>query len=258
MHRDACDAYLAEGRIAELRTLAPGGRVVGKSTMGVGALEVRASRFCCRRLRRVRARARAPRLLPYGPTPSPPPGSPQVMACVPGANGRGPAHEWLRLFEMLVNEGAAPPGTPAALSNEPLLQPGTVRGLSKRYRVGMYDEVQGVACDWSLGLSVGSTLTGAHSSPDTFGHGGSQSSMGFADPEHRLAVVVVTNARPGPKAHYERMYRLATVLYEDLGLAQRLSPSLVGLPAAEMQEVDASLGVDADGPTANQVTVESG
>ena len=48
--------------------------------------------------------------------------------------------------------------------------------------------------------------------------------MGFADPEHRLAVVVVTNARPGPKAHYERMYRLATVLYEDLGLAQRLSP----------------------------------
>ena len=59
MHRDACDAYLAEGRIAELRTLAPGGRVVGKSTMGVGALEVRASRFCCRRLRRVRARARA-------------------------------------------------------------------------------------------------------------------------------------------------------------------------------------------------------
>ena len=169
------------------------------------------------------------------------------MACVPGANGRGPAHEWLRLFEMLVNEGAAPPGTPAALSNEPLLQPGTVRGLSKRYRVGMYDEVQGVACDWSLGLSVGSTLTGAHSSPDTFGHGGSQSSMGFADPEHRLAVVVVTNARPGPKAHYERMYRLATVLYEDLGLAQRLSPSLVGLTAAEMQEVDASLGVDADG-----------
>ena len=47
---------------------------------------------------------------------------------------------------------------------------------------------------------------------------------GAAQAPRRLAVVVVTNARPGPKAHYERMYRLATVLYEDLGLAQRLSP----------------------------------
>ena len=156
---------------------------------------------------------------------------------------------------MLVNEGAAPPGTPAALSNEPLLQPGTVRGLSKRYRVGMYDEVQGVACDWSLGLSVGSTLTGAHSSPDTFGHGGSQSSMGFADPEHRLAVVVVTNARPGPKAHYERMYRLATVLYEDLGLAQRLSPLW---SACLLLRCRRSTPPSASMPTANQVTVESG
>ena len=39
------------------------------------------------------------------------------------------------------------------------------------------------------------------------------------DPQHKLAVVVATNARPGPQLNYERMHRLATALYEDLGLA---------------------------------------
>ena len=115
-------------------------------------------------------------------------------------------------------QGMGPDGTH-------LLQPATVRGLSMRYRVGMYDEVQGVTCDWSLGLSVGSTLSGAHASPDTFGHGGSQSSMGICDPQHRLAMVIVTNARPGPKPHYERMHRIATILYEELGLVPPRSPN---------------------------------
>ena len=175
--------YTNAGRIAELRTLAKGGRIVGK-------------RF-------------------HGTSPN------EVMACVPGANGRGPADQWLCLFQMLAEEGVAPDGTR-------LLQPSTVRGLSMRYRVGMHDEVQGIKCDWSLGLSVGSTLSGAHASADTFGHGGSQSSMGFCDPQHKLAVVVVCNARPGAQPHHDRMHRLATILYEDLSLAPvSLPPSPV-------------------------------
>ena len=88
MHRDACDAYLAEGRIAELRTLAPGGRVVGKSTMGVGALEVRASRFCCRRLRRVRARARASALALWAHA--------VAAAGLSAGDGMRPGREWPR------------------------------------------------------------------------------------------------------------------------------------------------------------------
>ena len=171
------EAYSSAGRIAELRTLAKGGHVVGKRSHGTSPNE--------------------------------------VMACVPGANGRGPAEQWLRLFQMLTEEGLAPDGTTR------LLQPSTVRGLSARYRVGMHDEVQGIRCDWSLGLSVGSALSGAHASANTFGHGGSQSSMGFCDPLHKLSVVIVCNARPGPKPHHERMHRLATVLYEDLGLAPK-------------------------------------
>ena len=170
-------AYASAGRIAELRTLAKGGQLVGKRSHGTSPNE--------------------------------------VMACVPGANGRGPAEQWLRLFQMLAAHGVAPDGTTR------LLQPSTVRRLSTRHRVGMHDEVQGIRCDWSLGLAVGSALCGEHASAGTFGHGGSQSSLGLVDPLHGLSVVIVCNARPGPRPHHERMRRLTTLLYEDLGLVPK-------------------------------------
>ena len=95
--------------------------------------------------------------------------------------------------------------------------------LTKRRRVGMFDVVQGLLCDWTLGLFIrtgdSAQITGAHSSADTFGHGGSQSSVGFCDPLNRLAVTIVCNTRPGPKHHYERMCTISTAIYEDLGLA---------------------------------------
>ena len=135
----------------------------------------------------------------------------------------------VRLFQMLTVH--ADRGGHGAGRGTRLLQPSTVRGLSMRYRVGMHDEVQGIRCDWSLGLSVGSTLSGAHASASTFGHGGSQSSMGFCDPQHRLSVVIVCNACPGSKPHHDRMHRLATILYEDLGLAPTSHPPSPPLPA---------------------------
>ena len=67
--------YADDGRIAELRTLAKGGRVVGKNSHGTSPNE--------------------------------------VMACVPGANGRGPADQWLRLFQMLVDEARRSQEPPA-------------------------------------------------------------------------------------------------------------------------------------------------
>jgi len=39
-----------------------------------------------------------------------------------------------------------------------LLKPETVRKFTRAYRVGMYDEVQGVYCDWSLGFFVGAPM----------------------------------------------------------------------------------------------------
>ena len=62
-------------------------------------------------------------------------------------------------------------------------------------------------------------ITGDHASTDTYGHGGSQSSVGFCDPVHKLSIVIFCNTRPGPKHHYERMQEIATAIYEDLGLS---------------------------------------
>ena len=168
----------AAGRFAELRTLDRKGRLMKSATDGVKPRE--------------------------------------VMACVPGANGRGGAREWLRLFSMLLLEGE--------LDGTRLLRPETVRQLTRRHRVGMLDIVQGVSCDWSLGLFVGSSICSAHASPNTFGHGGSQSSMGFCDPEQKLAAVIVTNTRPGTQPHYERITRICAAVYEDLGLVTTRLP----------------------------------
>ena len=83
----------------------------------------------------------------------------------------------------------------------------------------MFDTMQGIECDWGLGLFVGAfELTGKHSSRDCFGHGGSQSSVGFADPKCGLVVAVCFNKRPGTKQNAIRMNRVLTALYEDLGL----------------------------------------
>ena len=74
--------------------------------------------------------------------------------------------------------------------------------------------------------------TGAYASQDTFGHGGSQSSVGFCDPLHRLTICIFCNTRPGPKHHYERMCAISTAIYEDLGLQRATGKPLAPADAA--------------------------
>ena len=134
-----------------------------------------------------------------------------VRACIPGGNLRGPACQVLRLFEMLLRDGVGPDGHTA------LLTPSTARLLVRRHRTGMNDFVQGFVCDWGLGVFVGAEkLIGAHASSDAFGHGGAQSSVGWADPKHGIAVAVAANGKPGPNQNTARMNRIATCVYEDL------------------------------------------
>ena len=81
--------------------------------------------------------------------------------------------------------------------------------------------------DWGLGFMVNSAIWGLdtvpygygpHASPRTFGHGGSQSSASFADPEHGLAVAVICNGMPGEAAHQTRIREILKAVYEDVGL----------------------------------------
>jgi len=88
-----------------------------------------------------------------------------------------------------------------------------------RHRVGMHDQTFGVVIDWGLGFIIDSVNYGRHCSPRTFGHGGGQSSVAFADPEHQLAVALVMNGLPGPAVHYKRLSEITDKIYEDLALA---------------------------------------
>src|SRR5206468_2562606 len=133
--------------------------------------------------------------------------------CVPGGGGRGPMRQLGMLYEMLLARGAG------------LLRPQTVEALTAKHRVGMIDEVWGIPASWGLGLAVDMYAYGRHSSARTFGHGGAQSSVGFADPEHGVVCAVVCNGMPGNERHYERMRAITTALYEDLGVAD---PSSAG------------------------------
>jgi CubicO group peptidase (beta-lactamase class C family) len=137
--------------------------------------------------------------------------------CVPGGGGRGPMRELGRFYESLLGHGPR------------ILEPHTVEALSARHRVGMRDETFLTVMDWGLGLMVNSDVYGrerpapygygAHASPRAFGHSGSQSSVGFADPEFGLVVAAVFNGTPGELAHQRRIRPFLTALYEDLGLA---------------------------------------
>jgi CubicO group peptidase (beta-lactamase class C family) len=147
--------------------------------------------------------------------------APEAMAlCSPGSSGVGPMEQLGRLFEMLLGGGE--------LEGCRVLAPQTVEAITARHRVGMRDETFGALIDWGLGFMVDSRHYGvdaypygygSHSSPRTFGHGGRQSSIAFADPEHALVVALAANGRPGERANTARFHLLLTILYEELGLA---------------------------------------
>jgi CubicO group peptidase (beta-lactamase class C family) len=143
-----------------------------------------------------------------------------AAACRPGSNGRGPARELGFFYEMLLGRGAR--------NGQRLLSPQAVEAITAPHRVGMFDHTFRHVMDWGLGFLVNSARYGAdtvpygygpHAAPRTFGHGGSQCSTGFADPEHGLAVAIVWNGRAGEPRHDRRLRETLAALYEDVGLA---------------------------------------
>jgi len=143
-------------------------------------------------------------------------------ACVPAAGARGPASQLGAFYEMLLRRGTTPAG-------DVLLLPQTVEAITARHRAGMLDHTFKQVVDWGLGFIINSAIYGSemvpygygpHASARTFGHGGSQSSAAFADPEFGLAVAVIFNGMPGEIAHTRRIHATLGALYEDLGLSR--------------------------------------
>lgn len=148
----------------------------------------------------------------------------------PGGNCMGPIRELVMFYEMLLGGGER--------GGVRLLRPETVSQMTHRQREGMHDQTFKQTVDWGLGLAINSAHHapaapggepawhripygyGPHASADTFGHGGAQSSVGFADPGHQLAVGIVFNGMPGEAKHQLRMNAVLEGLYGDLGLGK--------------------------------------
>jgi CubicO group peptidase (beta-lactamase class C family) len=134
----------------------------------------------------------------------------------PSASCRGPLRELARFYEMLRRGGE--------LNGTRLLREDTVRLITSRQRVGMPDATFRQTIDWGLGLILNSSRYGPAipyqfgpaASPDTFGHGGSQSSTGFCDPDRNLVVALLFNGCPGEPAHDRRLRSVLKALYSDL------------------------------------------
>ena len=138
----------------------------------------------------------------------------------PGGNAFGPVRELGRFYEMLIQRGE--------WQGARILRPQTVEALTARHRVGVKDRTFQHVMDWGLGFIVNSNQYGAETvpygfgrraSPRAFGHGGQQSSVGFADPEYGLAAALAFNGMPGEPRHNRRIRDVLTALYEDLGLS---------------------------------------
>jgi CubicO group peptidase (beta-lactamase class C family) len=139
--------------------------------------------------------------------------------CNPGGTLIRPVRELGRFYEALL---AAASGVeiPGFISHQ------SAGEITTPQRVGMLDETFKNVIDWGLGVIMDSKKYGVavpygygpHASPRTFGHGGSQSSTAFADPEHSLVVAIVFNGLPGEPKHDRRLKAVTAAIYEDLGL----------------------------------------
>ena len=133
----------------------------------------------------------------------------------PSTGLHGPIRELAKLYEALLDGGRG------------VVSPETIAEFTRQHRTGMFDYTFGAVVDMGLGFILDSKHHGKvdvpygygpHSSHATFGHGGSQSCTGFADPSHGLAVGVMFNGMPGEKPHQQRMFAALKALYEDLSL----------------------------------------
>ena len=141
-----------------------------------------------------------------------------LTRCIPGGSARGPVRELGRFYESLRRGG------------ENMLRRETVRAMTARQRMGMFDETFQFRMDAGLGFILNSNLDGVqmpygygrHASRETFGHSGNQSSCAYCDPQRELVVAWACNGLPGERSHQQRQRAINNAIYEDLELTKPL------------------------------------
>ena len=136
---------------------------------------------------------------------------------LPGGNWRGPIRELGRFYECVAGYK----------NGSPLIRE-TWDDMTSPHRVGEKDATFQHIVDFGLGVIVNSSQHGVATLPygfgttasaATYGHGGSQCSIGFCDREHDLVVAWTFNGRPGEGQHQRRNLSINEAIYADLEIA---------------------------------------
>ena len=136
----------------------------------------------------------------------------------PGSSFIGPSRDLLKIYEMLLNKGI--------YNNTRILRETTVNELISSQRGIIYDETFQYPMDWGLGVMINNSENklnmpygyGKFASELSFGHGGIQSSVGFADPKYQLAIVIILDGQPGEALHNRRIRNIIESIYQELGI----------------------------------------
>ncbi len=147
--------------------------------------------------------------------------SPWLTTPSPGGNLRGPVSELGKFLEMLLRAESQSDG-------HQLLSSSIVHQMTSVHRSGQFDQTLQHTIDFGLGIMRDSKRYGINTVPygygkycsdASFGHGGSQCSIGFVDPERRLVVAWAANAFCGEPQHQRRNRMINEAIYLDLGFA---------------------------------------
>jgi CubicO group peptidase (beta-lactamase class C family) len=130
-----------------------------------------------------------------------------ARAQIPAANGYGTARALARCYSALL---AATRGARGAL-----LRPETLNEAIRVQAETARDRSQDVPKRYGLGFYL-SGLAGDpfdyHDGAGVYGHAGQQSSVGYADPRHDLAVAYVTNGLHEPDVVLRRVAEMAAAI----------------------------------------------
>jgi len=124
-------------------------------------------------------------------------------ATIPSGNVIGTASDISRFYMALADGGE--------IDGDRLLEPATVSTATAAEVETERDEVTGTSRRYGLGFELGGTAWdkfGATTTPETFGHAGFGSSVGWADPEARLSIACVFN---GVRDEFEHALRVNTL-----------------------------------------------
>ena len=131
----------------------------------------------------------------------------------------GSSLDLARLYRTLMAGGVNP------ASGKRILQPTSMKKLLHRWRQGLQDLTFSHIVDFGLGVILDSNRYGAStvpygfgsaSSEKAFGHGGSRSSVAFADPDAELVVAFCLIGQVSEPRHQARMRELLDLLRSEL------------------------------------------